>query len=242
MADKPYKIEIEYFGLKVSKQLDKLEDAIGQTLSLGPFVKVGIRDMRPHSAFHTTVGLHQQLPGRRTPPFRIPLEGGDGSLSLVPISMELFGWRYITVNGHMPPPGVEARNAAIDAGVPSAVPGYDARRNIILRLPEQAATEPPQPVLVRAPMAEQAAPQATPPLAAPMEESVPGSPDSGIGGSVSGSSETAPLDNIQGRQPSFSQRQLCKRGRPRLIIPFEANKRPRIEQTSDLAALLASTE
>ena len=69
MAQKPYKIEIEYFGMKVAKQLDKLEDAVGLTLSLGPFAKVGIRDMSPHSTFHTTVGMHQQLPGRRPPLF-----------------------------------------------------------------------------------------------------------------------------------------------------------------------------
>ena len=154
MAENPYKIEIEYFGLKVTKQLDKLEDAIGMTLSLGPFVKVSIRDLRPHSTYHTTVGLHQQLPGKRAPPFRIPLEDGDGSFSLVPISMEHFGWRYITVNGHMPPPGVDARNTVIDSSVPLAVPGYDARRNIFLRLPGQAATKPAQPIVVPVSTAE----------------------------------------------------------------------------------------
>ena len=74
--------------------------------------------MSPHSTFHTTVGMHQQLPEKRPPPFQIPLEGGDGILSLVPISMEFFGLRYITVNGHMPFPGVDARNIAIDASVP----------------------------------------------------------------------------------------------------------------------------
>ena len=159
MAQKPYKIEIEYFHMKVAKQLDKLENAVGLTLSLGPFVKVGIRDMSPHSTFHTTVGMHQQLPGKRPPPFRIPLEGGDGSLSLVPISLELFGWRYITVNGHMPPPGVEARTTAIDASVPLAVPGYDAHQNIFMRLPKQDATKPAQPSVVPVSTAQQAAPK-----------------------------------------------------------------------------------
>ena len=47
MAEKPYKIEIDYFGLKVTKQLDKLEDAIGMTLSLGPFVKVVLETCAP---------------------------------------------------------------------------------------------------------------------------------------------------------------------------------------------------
>ena len=124
MAEKPFKLEIEYFGLKVAKKLDKLEDAVGLTLSLEPFVKVGIRDMSPHSTFHNTVGMHQQLPWKRPPPFQIYFKGDDGSLSLVPISMDLFGGRYITVNWHMPPPGVDARNTAIDASVPLAVPGW----------------------------------------------------------------------------------------------------------------------
>ena len=70
MAEKPFKLEIEYFGVKVSKKLDKLEDAVGLTLSLGPFVKVGIRDMRLHSSFHTTVSLYQHDPERRLPRFK----------------------------------------------------------------------------------------------------------------------------------------------------------------------------
>ena len=241
MAQKLYKIEIEYFGMKVAKQLDKLDNAVGLTLSLGPFVKVKIRDMSPHSTFHTTVGMHQQLFGKRPPLFQIPLEGGDGSLSLVPISMELFGWLYITVNGHMPPPGVDARNTTIDASMPLAVPGYDARRNIFLRLPEQAATKPAQPTVMPVSAAEQAAPQATSAPAAIMEVSVAGSPDSGIGSSVLGSSEAAPPANILGRPPPIFQRQMCKRGRPRLILPFDANKRSRVEQHLELAALLNST-
>ena len=96
---KPYKLEIEYFGLKFSKDLEKLEDILGMTLSLGPFVKVGVRDLRPQATYHTTVGIHQQVPGDPRPPFQIPLDGADGTLSLVPISMEVFGWRRITVNG-----------------------------------------------------------------------------------------------------------------------------------------------
>ena len=228
--------------MKVAKQLDKLEDAVGLTLSLGPFVKVGIRDMSPHSTFHSTVGMHQQLPGKLPPPFQIPLKGYDGSLSIVPISMEHFGWRYITVNGHMPPSGVNVRNTAIDASVPLAVPGYDACRNIFLRLPEEAATKPAQPTVVPVSAAEQAASQATSAPAAIMEASVPGSPDSGIGSSVSGSSDAAPSAGILGRPPPIVQRQMCKRGLPRLIVPYDANKRLRVEQPSKLAALLASTE
>ena len=48
MAHKPYKIEIEYFGMKVAKQLAKVMDAVGLTLSLGLFVNVGIRNMSSH--------------------------------------------------------------------------------------------------------------------------------------------------------------------------------------------------
>ena len=55
---KPYKLEIEYFGLKFNKDLEKLEDILGMTLSLGPFVKVGVRDLRPQTTYHTTVGIH----------------------------------------------------------------------------------------------------------------------------------------------------------------------------------------
>ena len=242
MAEKPFKLEVEYFGPKVSKMLDKLEDAVGLTLSLGPYVKIGIRDLRPHSSFNTTVGLLQQLPGRRPPAFKIPLEGGDGSLCLVPMSAEFFGWRYITINGHMPPPGVDARNAAINAGVPLALPGYDARRNIFLRFPEQAATAIPQATVVPVSTTEQAAPQATSTPAPPLEAIVPSSPDYGIGSSVSGSSEAAPLSGVLGRQPPMFPRQLCKHGRPRLILPIDASKRLRAEQPSALETLLASTQ
>ena len=122
------------------------------------------------------------------------------------------------------------------------VPGYDALRNIVLRLPEQAVTRPPQPTVVPVSAAEQAAPQATSAPAAIMETSVPGSPDSGIGSSLSGSSDAAPPGGILGRPPPIFQRQVCKRGQPRLIIPFDVNKRSRVEQPSELAALLNSTE
>ena len=142
----------------------------------------------------------------------------------------------------MPPPGVNARNTAIDASVPLAVPGYDARRNIFLRLPEQAATKLAQPTVVPVSAAEQAAPQATSAPAAIMEASVPGIPDSGIGSSVSGSSDAASPAGILGRPPPIFQRQMCKCGRPRLVVPYDANKRLRVEQPSELAANLASTE
>ena len=90
--------------------------------------------------------------------------------------------------------------------------------------------------------AEQAATQATSARAAIMEASVPGSPDSAIESSVSGSSDAAPPANILGRPSPIFQRQMCKRGRPQLIVPYDANKRFRVEQLSELAALLASTE
>ena len=82
MAQKPFKLEIDYFGFKVSKELESLEDALGVTLSLGPFVKIGIRDLRLDATYHTTVGIHQQDQGKPRPPFRIPLDGGDGNLVL----------------------------------------------------------------------------------------------------------------------------------------------------------------
>ena len=76
---KPYKLEIEFFGLKFSKKLEKLEDVLGMTLSLGPLIKVGIRDLRPQATYHTTVAIHQQGPGEPNPPFQISLDGADGT-------------------------------------------------------------------------------------------------------------------------------------------------------------------
>ena len=87
---KPNKLEIEFFGLKFSKELEKLEDVLGMTLSLWPFVKVGIRDLRPQATYRTTVAIHQQVPGEPNPPFQISLDGADGTLRLVPLAMEVF--------------------------------------------------------------------------------------------------------------------------------------------------------
>ena len=62
-----------------------------------------------------------------------------------------------------------------------------------------------------------------------MEANVPGSLDSGLGSSVSGSSDAAPPAGILGRPPPIFQREMCKRGRPRLIMPSDINKRLRAE-------------
>ena len=96
---KPYKLEIEFFGLKFSKELEKLEDVLEITLSLGPFVKMAIRDLRPQATYDTTVAIHLQVLGEPKTLFQISLDAADGTLSQVPLAMEVFGWRRITVNG-----------------------------------------------------------------------------------------------------------------------------------------------
>ena len=197
MAVKLYKLKIEFFGLKFSKELEKLEDVLGITLSLGPFVKVGLRDLRPQTTYHTTVGIHQQVPGDPQPLFQIPLDGANGSLSLVPIAMKIFGWRYLTVNGRRSTLNIGSRDAASSAEIPPTVPGYDDSRNVFIRMHDRAplngANGRPAPVQVAA----------------------PGSPDSGLGSSSSGSSDGVPdTDHHEYPRPSY-QRQMARRGRPR---------------------------
>ena len=211
MAQNSFKLEIDYFGFKVIKELVRLEDIVGLTISLGPYVKIGIRDLRPDATYHTTVGIHQQDPGKPRPPFRIPLEGGDGNLSLVPITMEIFGWRHLTVNGRRQAPAMDAGNSATFNGIPPAVPGYDARRNIFLQMPVQAAVNGP------------------PDYRDPARVSAPSSPDSGIGTSTSGGSDGEPEagDRVVAR-PIF-QRQMARRGRRRSSPSSDADKRPRHE-------------
>ena len=182
---------------------------MGITISLGPFVKVGIRDLRPDATYHTTVGIHQQEPGKPRPPFQIPLDGGDGNLSLVPISSDIFGWKRVTVNGRgqATAPGI----AAPFDGVPPAVPGYDDRRNIFLRIPGQATSNGPSG------------------YPGPMRISAPISPDSGIGSSISGSSDGVPEADDQVRSRPILQRQMARRGRPRGSQASDTDKRPRQE-------------
>ena len=211
MAGKPYKLEIDFFGLSFSKELEKLEDVLGVTLSLGPFVKVGIRDLRPQATYHATVGIHQQVPGDPQPLFRIPLDGADGSLSLVPIAMEVFGWRHVTINGHRATANIGSRDASSGSGIPPAVPGYDDRRNVLLRLPDQAtnngANGHPVPARITAPV----------------------SPDSGLGSSSSDSSDGVPeANNLGYARPAF-QRQMARRGRMRSSTSSDNDKRPRHE-------------
>ena len=211
---KSFKLEIEYFGLTFNKELEKLEDILGITLSLGPFVKVGVRDLRPQATYHTTVGIHQQTPGDPRPPFQIPLDGGDGTLSLVPISMEIFGWRRITVNGQRATLNTASTSGATGTGIPPSVPGYDARRNVLLRLPDQDSANGTN----RQPAPGQVAP--------------PGSPDSGYGSSTSGTSDNGREMGYRGLpRPSF-QRQVARRGRPRLSVAADAEKRPRQEESA----------
>lgn len=95
---KLFKLEVEYFGYKYTKELEKLDDAVGVTLSLSPFVKVGIRDMTPQALFKTIVGLNQKLLCHREPTFSIPVNTDNGDLRLVPISAGTFGWRCLTVS------------------------------------------------------------------------------------------------------------------------------------------------
>ena len=97
MATKLFKLEVEYFGVKVHKDLEKLEDVVRITLSLGPYVKFGIRDTT-NASIHTKVALYQPSNGSRLPPFSMPIGGGDGSLLLVPVSTANIDWRHIILN------------------------------------------------------------------------------------------------------------------------------------------------
>ena len=208
---KPYKLEIEYFGLKFNNNLEREEDILGMTLSLGPFVKVGVRDLPPQATYHTTVGIYQQVPGDPRPPFQIPLDGADGTLSLVPIAMEIFGWRRITVNGRRATLNIASGNGAAGAGIQPSVPGYDDRRNVLLRLPDQASLNGTNGHPVTA------------------QVTVPNSPDSGLGSSASGSSDGVPEADYHGLPRPMFQRQKARRGRPRLSTTSDTDKRPRQE-------------
>ena len=138
MGHKPFRLEIEYFGLKVSQEIDRLEDLLGMTLALGPYVKIGLRDLAANAPIHTTVALYQPSQGSKPPPFSKKIDGGDGSLLLVPVSTANVGWRRIIINGNAP---VVNANASVPLNPPSVV-GYDARRNVLLQgsLPSAPST------------------------------------------------------------------------------------------------------
>ena len=179
------------------------------TLSLVLIVKVGVRDLRPQATYHTTIGIHQQVPGYPRPPFQIPLDGADGTLSLVPIANEIFGWRRMTVNGRRATLIIASGNRAAGAGIPPSVPGYDDLRNVLLRLPDQASLNGTNGHPVTALV------------------TLPNSPDSGLESLSSGSSDGVPEADYHGLPRLMFQRQMARRGRPRLSTTSDPDKRPR---------------
>ena len=90
---------------------------------------------------------------------------------------------------------IGSRDAASSAEIPPSVPGYDDRRNVFIQMPDRAclngANKRP----------------------APVQMAAPGSPDSGLGSSSSGSSDGVPdTDHHEYSRPSY-QRQMARRGR-----------------------------
>ena len=172
---------------------------------------MGVRDLRPQATYHTTVGINQQVPGNPRPPFQIPLDGADGTLSLVPISMEVFGCRRIKVNGRRATLNIASGNEAVGVGIPPSVPSYDDHRNVLLRLPDQAS--------LNGTNGHQVFAQVT----------APDSLDSGLGSSSSGSFDGVTEVDFHGLPRPIFQRQMGRRGRPRLSTSSIDYKRQRQE-------------
>ena len=119
------------------------------------------------------------------------------ALCLVPIAIEI-GWRRITINGHRATLNIVSRNRAAGAGIPLSVPGYDDRRIVLLRLPDQASLNGTNGHPVTA------------------QVTVSNSPDSGLGSLASGSSDGVPEADYHGLPRPMFKRQMARRGRPRL--------------------------
>ena len=195
MATKPFRLEVEYFGLKVSREVEKLDDLVGLTLALGPFVKIGIRDLTPSASIHTTVALYQPTQGSKPPPFSKTIEGGDGTLLLVPVVSANVGWRRIIINGNAQAASANA-NASLSSQMPNPpfVAGYDARRNVFLRGALQSGAASVN--------------------VANSNKNQPSSPDFGIGSSNSSNSEESNPVTYRMNAPPILQREVAKRGRP----------------------------
>ena len=125
--------------------------------------------------------------------------------------MEDFGWRHLTINRRGQNRASDAQEVASNIGIPPAVPGYDERRNIFLRIPGEATFNGPSG------------------FPCPLRITAPISPDSGIGSSISGSSDGVPEEDEQVRAHPVFQRQMARRGRPRPSTSSDTDKRPRQE-------------
>ena len=107
--------------------MEKLDDLVGMTLALGPFVKIGIRDLTPSASIHTTVALYQPTQGSKPPPISKTIEGGDGTLLLVPVVSANVEWRRIIVNGNAQAANANANASSSQMQNPASVAGYDAK-------------------------------------------------------------------------------------------------------------------
>ena len=121
---------------------------------------------------------------------------------MVPIAIEIFGWRRITVKCRRSTLYIASGNGAAGAGIPPSVPGDHNCRNVLLRLLDQASLNETNGHPVTAQL------------------TVPDFPDSGLGSSASGSSNGVPKADYHGLPRQIFQRQMARRGRPRIFYNF----------------------
>ena len=94
MVNKPFRIEVEYVRLKVSKNVDELEDLVKMTLTLNPFAKIDTRDLTPSASIHTTVTVCEHTQDSKCSPFSKTIDGGNETILLV----RVVGKRWMASN------------------------------------------------------------------------------------------------------------------------------------------------